>query len=93
MFLSKEWKIKSPTWIFRLFCLALLSLGGLLDTLDFLTTISITATFLLVGGFPLSLIFTGLSTFLQLEDATVAGMPWEDWLSQCHNSFNLYSFH
>jgi uncharacterized membrane protein len=56
----------------------LLSLGDLLDTLDFLTTVSITATFLFVGGFPLRLTFTGLSTFLQLEDATTAGMSWED---------------
>jgi len=52
-----------------------LFLGGLLDTLDFFTTISITATFLLVRGVPLHETFIGLSTFLQLEDVTVAGMP------------------
>jgi hypothetical protein len=55
-----------------------LSLGGLFDTLDFLTTVSITTTFLFVGGFPLHLTFAGLSTFLQLEDATVVGMLGED---------------
>jgi hypothetical protein len=55
-----------------------LFLGGLLDTLNFFTTVSITVTFLFVCGLPLHVTFTGQSTFLQLEDATVAGMPGED---------------
>jgi len=53
----------------------LLFLGGLLDTWDFFTTVSITATFLFVRGLPLHETFAGLNTFLQLDDATVAGMP------------------
>jgi hypothetical protein len=64
-------------FFFRFFCLALLSLGGFLNTWDFLATISIMGTFCFDGGFPLRLTLIELSTLLlplttslQLEDAT-----------------------